>query len=146
LFKGDGPAPERPAPGAVGFVGWNELVTNEGASAFGFYQDIFGWRKSESYDMGPMGMYQTFSTNAVLPMSGGMMNLSKDAAPTGIPGLAGPHWLYYFTVDDIRTAVERVKAGGGKITHGPSPVPGGSWIVQAQDPQGGFFAMSSAKG
>jgi predicted enzyme related to lactoylglutathione lyase len=28
---------------------------------------------------------------------------------------------------------------------GPMEVPGGQWIVQAQDPQGGFFALVSLK-
>jgi len=148
LFKGTpiGEGPKHPSPGALGFVGWNELYTAELESAFAFYHDIFAWQKTEAFQMGPMGLYQTFATNPAIHMAGGMMNLHKDAPGSGVPGLEGPHWMFYFTVDDIRAAIERVKAGGGKITHGPVPVPGGSFIAHAQDPQGAFFGMSSAKG
>jgi predicted enzyme related to lactoylglutathione lyase len=36
-----------------------------------------------------------------------------------------------------------ITAGGGKVMHGPMDVPGGSRIVQAVDPQGGYFALVS---
>ena len=35
------------------------------------------------------------------------------------------------------SAAERVKANGGTVMMGPMEVPGGSWILQGQDPQGG---------
>jgi predicted enzyme related to lactoylglutathione lyase len=50
-------------------------------------------------------------------------------------------WIFYFTVDDINAAAERVKAGGGTVLLGPMEVPGGSWMIQAQDPQGAVFAL-----
>jgi uncharacterized protein len=50
-------------------------------------------------------------------------------------------WLYYFNVDGVDAAAERVKARGGQIAHGPMEVPGGQWIVQATDPQGSMFAL-----
>jgi len=34
-----------------------------------------------------------------------------------------------------------VTSGGGKIMNGPMEVPGGDWIIQAQDPQGAWFAL-----
>jgi predicted enzyme related to lactoylglutathione lyase len=34
-----------------------------------------------------------------------------------------------------------VQAGGGAILNGPHQVPGGSWIVQCRDPQGGVFSL-----
>ncbi|MBL8582982.1 MAG: VOC family protein, partial [Rhizobiaceae bacterium] len=64
---------------------------------------------------------------------GGMYNKPKEVPV--------PAWLFYFNVDDIDAAVERVKANGGSILMGPSEVPGGSWIVQAQDPQKAYFAL-----
>ena len=33
---------------------------------------------------------------------------------------------------------------GGKIANGPMEVPGGQWVVTAQDPQGAFFSLVSA--
>ena len=55
-----------------------------------------------------------------------------------------PAWLFYFTVDDIQAAKQRVIDNGGTVTHGPAPVPGGAWILQATDPQGGGFAVTAA--
>ena len=56
---------------------------------------------------------------------------------------AKPAWLFYFTVDDINAAAKRITDNGGTVTHGPAPVPGGAWIVQATDPQGGAFAVTA---
>jgi predicted enzyme related to lactoylglutathione lyase len=50
-------------------------------------------------------------------------------------------WLYYINVEAIDAAVERVKAGGGQVINGPMEVPGGSWIINALDPQGAMFAL-----
>jgi hypothetical protein len=136
LFKGNGTAPARPDPRDLGFVGWRELCAKDGQADFAFYAELFGWRKTEAHDMGPMGMYQTFSTND------GPMNCGAMDCPPGVP----PHWNFYFTVDDIRAAVKRLEAGGGKVLHGPTQVPGGSWVVNAMDPQGAHFALTSAKG
>ena len=57
----------------------------------------------------------------------------------------GPCWLYYFVVDDIDAAAARLKAAGGKVLNGPMSAPGGAWIVQAQDPQGVFFALTGPR-
>jgi hypothetical protein len=56
-----------------------------------------------------------------------------------------PSWQFYFNVASVEAAAAKVKAGGGKVTHAPSEVPGGQWIMQATDPQGGHFAVSGAK-
>jgi predicted enzyme related to lactoylglutathione lyase len=60
---------------------------------------------------------------------------------------SSPHsyWLYYFVLDDIDAGLERVKANGGAVLFGPQEVPGGAWIVSAQDPQGGAFALVGMK-
>ena len=54
-------------------------------------------------------------------------------------------WLYYFNVDAIDAGVGRIQAAGGKVVNGPMAVPGGSWIVQASDPQGAMFALVAPK-
>ena len=81
--------------------------------------------------MGPMGVYQLFATGG--EAVGGMM--------TKMPQEPRPFWLYYFQVDKVDAAVERIKQGGGKILNGPMEVPGGQWIAQAADPQGAMFAI-----
>jgi hypothetical protein len=49
--------------------------------------------------------------------------------------------LYYFAVEDIALAVERVKEGGGRVVHGPMELLGGSWTARCVDPQGAMFAL-----
>jgi len=53
-------------------------------------------------------------------------------------------WNFYFNVDSIKAAVERVKSGGGQVLNGPMQVPGGGWIINGQDPQGAMFSLFSA--
>ena len=86
-------------------------------------------------DMGPMGTYQLFGApGAASDMAvGGIMT-----KPAAIPM---PHWGFYFVVPEIHAAIERVKAGGGQVVHGPMEVPGGAWIIQGLDPQGVSFAL-----
>jgi predicted enzyme related to lactoylglutathione lyase len=125
--------PVKPAVGAAGTIGWRELMAADGAAAFDWYAKLFGWTKGETHDMGQMGVYQTFDVNGV--QHGGMM--------TKPPEVPAPFWNYYIQVDSASAAVERIRASGGNVVNGPHPVPGGSWIVQGVDPQGGFFALMS---
>jgi hypothetical protein len=68
---------------------------------------------------------------------GGMM--------TKAPQIPVPCWNFYFNVDSIKAAMERVKTGGGTVMNGPMQVPGGGWIIQGQDPQGAMFSLVSNK-
>jgi predicted enzyme related to lactoylglutathione lyase len=135
LFKGMGDAPAQVTAGTPGHIGWHELLASNGEEAFRFYSELFGWTKAEAVDMGAMGIYQIFATSGV-PV-GGMM--------TKTPQMPVPAWLYYFNVEAVDAAVERVKKAGGRIVLEPAAVPGGSWIVQAFDPQGAKFAFVGAK-
>lgn len=135
LFRGSGGMPPvTPAPHSPGQVGWHELFAADGEKAWEFYSSLFGWKKLDAMDMGPMGKYQLFATEEA--MDGGMM--------TKPPQIPHPFWLFYFNVDAVDAAAERVKANGGKILMGPAEVPGGTWILQCSDPQGAVFALMSA--
>jgi uncharacterized protein len=127
--------PEPVARMTPGFVGWHELYAVDGEeAAFAYYSGHYGWSETTSLDMGPMGKYRVFAGGG--DQAGGMM-----AKPAEMPAGA---WGYYFTVDGLDAAVERINAGGGKVLMGPHEVPDGSWIVQATDPQGAQFALVSA--
>jgi uncharacterized protein len=130
-------APSRLDQRAAGNVGWHELLTDDGATAFDYYAKHYGWQKDYAHDMGPMGIYQTFRTDRPL-YTGGMMNRKGPGIPEGIPA----HWKYYFNVDDIEAAQKRVVGAGGKVTMPPMDVPGGSRVMQAIDDQGGPFALT----
>ncbi len=136
LFRdaGGNPPPEPPA-GTPGLVGWRELHANNGAEALAFYSGQFGWKHHSDFDMGPMGPYHLFES---APGQGGGMMTRMQHTP-------GPFWLYYFDVDSIDSAIERIKANGGQIANGPMEVPTGQWVVQAIDPQGGYFALVAPK-
>jgi uncharacterized protein len=136
LFKAaEGMQAPEVAPNAIGHAGWRELYASDLDSAFAFYSNLFGWTKSEAFDMGPMGVYQLFAWKGT-PV-GGMMT-----KPASMPQAA---WGYYFTVDSIDKAADRAKSRGGQVINGPMQVPGGSWIVQCIDPQGAMFAMTSGQ-
>jgi predicted enzyme related to lactoylglutathione lyase len=62
--------------------------------------------------------------------------------PENVPVSA---WTFYINVDGIDAATERVKTHGGQVLTGPMEVPGGSWIIQAVDPQGAHFALVSTR-
>lgn len=120
-------------PRQIGDVSWHELMTTDAAAALKFYASLFGWQESSAMDMGPMGKYHIFKGGSY--DLGGMMN--KPAEMAQVP----PHWGMYFRVADVDAAAERVTANGGKVLNGPMEVPGGSRIVNCQDPQGAHFSL-----
>ncbi len=118
-----------------GTVGWRELMAVEWQSAFAFYEKLFGWTKGDAIDMKEMGVYQLFHADG--ERIGGMMT-----KPAYIPMA---HWGFYFNVEAIGAAASRVTDGGGHILNWPMQVPGGQWVVQCKDPQGGMFSLVSWK-
>jgi hypothetical protein len=138
------PPPEVPM-GTPGHVGWRELNAADGPSALPFYAGRFGWTEAPfppmgddaaGADMGPPMFYQLFTTTGE-GMTGGI-GTKPDEQPA-------PAWLFYFNVDDIDAATERVRARGGQVVLEPMPVPGGGWIINAIDPQGAMFALTGPR-
>lgn len=137
LFKGVPPDDPRPpmARDAAGNVGWRELRAGDLDRAFAFYSGLFGWKKTQSMDMGAMGTYQVFAIEG--GQGGGMM--------TKPPETPAPYWLFYFNVEAIDAAAERIRSDGGEIVIPPHEVPGGGWVVRARDPEGAVFALLASK-
>jgi hypothetical protein len=131
LFRGQGETPPTPPPGAAGHVGWHELRTNHLTTAVDFYVTQFGWKTTETMDMGPMGTYQMFATDA--ESVGGMMQRPADGP--------APYWLYYFQVTEVDAALARITSLGGQVVKGPHEVPGGVWAARCLDPQGATFGV-----
>jgi predicted enzyme related to lactoylglutathione lyase len=131
---------EQPEPPAFtpGTAGWHELYTSDEKAAFGFYSGRYGWKAVRAMDMGAMGTYRIFGWDGSDRGNGGMMTHPQPGAP--------PAWLFYFCVEDIDAAAERVREQGGEVLMGPMEVPDGSWIIQANDPQGARFALVARKG
>ncbi len=134
MFRGliEGKDMSAPPPGTAGGVDWHELHAGDGQAAWAFYSKLFGWQKGElAVDMGALGTYQTWTAGGQ-PVGGMMTKMAETPAP---------FWLYYVHVADLDAALERVRKHGGKVVHGPMPVPGGSTIANCLDPQGVIFAM-----
>ena len=126
------------AMGTPGGVDWHELHGTDWEGSLQFYASQFGWSGTGQMDMGPLGAYQFFAMEpapegADCGTTRGAMYNDKDATR--------PYWLFYFHVDAIDAAAARVTDHGGTIVQGPHEVPGGQWIVNAQDPQGALFAL-----
>ena len=122
-------------PATPGTMGWNELHSGDWKQAWDFYQAMFGWEKHQTMEMGPVGTYQTFGLDGV--SFGGMMNKRAE--------MPRPYWNYYWNVASCAATVKDIAENGGTIWFGPMQVPGGSWIVNAGDPQGAAFAITSLK-
>ena len=131
---GSAPAPSLP-PATPGTIGWHELLATDWPSAFEFYAGLFGWTKADAVQMGPAGIYQTFT----MPGGGGGAVYNRQ------DGGQKPSWLFYFNVDSIDAAIARVTQAGGTVLMGPQQVPGGTWIMQGTDPQGTMFALAGPK-
>jgi len=136
VFTALADAPGHDGPPRIGEFSWHELATTDYAGAFGFYSRLFGWEKTDEMDMGPAGTYLMYGRGP-MPLGGIFRK------PDEMPG--PPSWLYYARVPDVNAAVENVKANGGQVLNGPMEVPGGDWIAQCMDPQGGMFAIHQTK-
>lgn len=138
VFRGESSdGPPTGARGEAGYVGWRELMADDAASAMAFYGEQFGWRPTQGFDMGPAGTYQLW-TDGGDGDAGGMMTRSHVAG-----GLTGPTWRYYIQVNGADAAVARINAAGGKVVTGPQQVPSGDWVLEAVDPQGVTFHLTS---
>jgi len=120
----------------IGDFSWHELLTTNWQTAFDFYSKLFGWEKMQAMDMGPQGTYQIFGTGG--HQLGGMFN-------QGPMPPAGPQWLPYILVRDVRKTIESAKELGATIAVGPIEVPGGDLVFTGIDLQGAMFAAHSKK-
>lgn len=130
------PPDASPTEPSVGEFSWCELKSGDWAAAWRFYERLFGWQKTTSHDMGPMGSYQLFSVGGI--EMGGMFT-KPDTMP------APPHWLYYTRVQSVEETIERARIGGAQLLNGPMVVPTGDTVAQLLDPQGAAFALHQRK-
>jgi predicted enzyme related to lactoylglutathione lyase len=119
----------------LGHVGWHELLAQDRNKVFDFYRELFGWQK-DSTEADPSDFYHLFASAG--QTVGGML--------TKLPSVPQPCWLYYFNVDDISAAAERVNGSGGRMLQGPIELSDGCWIARCVDPQGALFALQGARG
>jgi predicted enzyme related to lactoylglutathione lyase len=111
---------------------WHELATDDVPAALDFYRDLFGWQALDAHDLGDLGSYQLVGRGAGRPI-GGIFRKPMPDVPSA--------WLSYVRVAELEPALERVRAAGGTVSHGPQEVPGGDRIAICADPRGAAFAL-----
>ena len=121
---------------AAQHVRWNELASPDKTQAKRFYSRHFGFEFKDSMPMGALGSYDFIDHDGV--RIGAILQKSPQS-----PAAA---WLFYFGVRSITAAKAAIEAGGGTVTNGPHPVPGGDWVIIAVDPQGATFGVVGPQG
>ncbi len=114
-------------------VVWHVLNTNESARATANYRELFGWELTDRIDRGADGTFQQFAWNA----SGASVGAIADIAAR--PGVHA-HWLFFFEVDGIESAMASTRAAGGVVLE-PFVMPSGERACVCNDPQGAAFAL-----
>jgi len=111
---------------------WNELQTDDVASARTFFADVLGWSFQEmDVGAGPYTIAMAGET-----MAGGMMKMDGPQFE-GMP----PHWMAYIKVDDVDGAAARVEAAGGKVMQPPFDIPTVGRIAMIADPTGAVIGI-----
>ncbi|MFJ9175713.1 VOC family protein [Streptomyces sp. NPDC102360] len=117
--------------GVPGAMAWNELVTRETASVAKFYQAVFGYTEeavvSADFDFLTLHL-------ADRPVA------SVHGVGHALPRDQGPHWMTYFTVDDVDEAVERVADLGGHVVSAAREGSHGR-VATVADPEGAEFSV-----
>jgi predicted enzyme related to lactoylglutathione lyase len=124
--RGDGPSDA---------VSWHELHAVDGEAAWSLYAQILAWQSTGRSDGNPeLGTCRTFAFAGSSRSIGAMTSAARQ------PHIHC-HWLYYFAVDDLDRALDRVSAQAGRIFYGPAPFPDGGRVVVGEDFHGAAFAL-----
>ena len=100
-----------------------EIPSKDSAKAKEFYGSLFGW-KFQSY--GEMDYHMTQTDE----QQGGAVSGMQE----------GEHPIVYFDVDDIDSALQRVRELGGQADD-KMPVPSMGWFAACKDPNGTNFSL-----
>ncbi len=119
---------------AGGAVAWHELHTTDRARAWSTHAELFGWKATETLDLGPqVGPYQTFAWRDGERSVGAMASTARAAH-------VHTHWLFYLTVSDLDASLARVRSLGGTVD-GPRQHPGGQRVAYCEDAQKAAFGL-----
>ena len=110
---------------------WYEWMGADLAGAVSFYRHVVGWTIAETgmagfpYQIASVGGYGV----------GGLFQTPPEAK--GTP----PCWTGYVYVDNVDSAVEKLKAAGGGAMRPPMDIPNVGRMAIVADPQGAPFAL-----
>ena len=114
--------------GKPGRIGWQELFAADLAKEVAFYCELFGWQKADT---------DNHLTDAYVSLSAGGQVIG--GAFKKPPENAPPFWLFYFNVDDLDGAAERVRAGGGQASFNDENYPAVCGLRTVSIPTARFF-------
>jgi predicted enzyme related to lactoylglutathione lyase len=112
---------------------WNELQTRDTEEAKTFFGEVLGW----TYDSDANGYIMCKADGRT---QAGMMQMDENWGD--IPN----NWSVYFMVEDLATAVTKVKDLGGNILVPPTAAGELGKFSVVQDPQGGAFTIMQFDG
>jgi len=119
---------------------WYDLITSDPAAAQRYYPQITGW-KTQKWDNPSSTTPYTMWTVDGEPI-GGVGPITSEQAAMGVR----PFWLPSVHVNNMDQSVQKVSALGGKVVHGPDPIPDMGRYAIIQDPQGATIAIYQPQG
>ncbi len=108
---------------------WVELVTSDTEGAKKFYNELFGWKLTDS-PAGP-GMVYTMAQLGDENV-GAMYQMNSEQESAGVP----PRWNSYISVDSADDTAARANASGGKLITEPFDVFEAGRMFTFEDPTG----------
>jgi uncharacterized protein len=128
----------RPVPTALQRTDavWYQLNTIDVERAIDDYRTLFGWSFEPPVDAGEHGVFHPFSWERGGAPVGWMTDVFRR------PG-RHPHWLFYFPVPDVASAMATVRDQGGYAT-GPFALGRGASAAVCDDSQSAAFAVRYA--
>jgi predicted enzyme related to lactoylglutathione lyase len=116
---------------------WQELTTEDPATAVSFYSKVVGWH---AHPNAAHPSYTEFGIGS--SHSAGMMPLSDDSRAAGVRS----HWLAYVGVSDVDASVASAQQLGAKVVHAAQDIEHVGRFATLTDPQGGTFAVFKPSG
>jgi predicted enzyme related to lactoylglutathione lyase len=102
-----------------------EIIGTDASALRDFYQKAFDWQ------LNPIGGPADYALVANAGIGGGIGSCQ---------GSQG-HVTFYVSVDDIKSALNKVESLGAKNLSGPYPIPTGGQIATFEDPQGQMVGL-----
>jgi hypothetical protein len=112
-------------------ITWHELITTDVERATGFYTELLGL-ELETADMGDFRYHMLRKDGRT---HAGLVRQELEGVPS--------HWYPYIRVADVDAAVEKAKAEGAELYHGPADGPDTLRFAALGDPQRASFGVMS---
>jgi predicted enzyme related to lactoylglutathione lyase len=125
--------------GEHGTVNWVEISVPDRSKVMKFYEQLFGWKSVTGKDMKPAGPNDEYPHF----MLGDAM-LGGFPPPEQRDPNAPPHFLVYFSVDDIAASTAKATSLGANAFVENMDIGENGKISVLADPQGAMFALHQA--